>query len=274
MSVFSLRLMAAPAAVGMLVLCSCSVKQETAAGPSESYWSAAAQSYSVGNYVKTADHLEHLLAAENPYAARAIAWRLVLTSGMARGYTDLADRYTAAARVNKPKALELRRTAAGYHAMAARLALQFAQDSDRLRQIPLGNVQLAFALPKGSVQEPPVLWEIGSGNDLSAADREAAETAAVEIGVLLSVCDATGAPGDPAKARQILATGVATVSREAFANTMAQWLKAESTLFARDRLDDPEKLAALQERIDRVLAEGAKVGSARVGLVVNASQSQ
>src|SRR3954470_21132346 len=98
MSVYPLRLMAAPAVIGLLALCSCSATHETTAGVSDSYWSAAAQTYTAGDYAKTVDHLDRLLRDDNPYTARAIAWRLVLTSGLARGYAELADRYTAGAR--------------------------------------------------------------------------------------------------------------------------------------------------------------------------------
>ena len=32
----------------------------------DAYWAAAAQSYSTGDYAKTVDQLDHLLAADNP----------------------------------------------------------------------------------------------------------------------------------------------------------------------------------------------------------------
>lgn len=268
------RALSIPAVLAMLLLASCSAPTKTTARTPDFYWSAAAETYAAGDYAKTADHLEHLLADGNPYTARAIPWHLVLTSGMARGYMDLADRYGSGARANKGKALEFRKNASKYRAAAGRQALRFAQEVDRLQQIPLGNVALAFPLAKGNIAEPPQLWQIATGNWPAPADQEAAEAAAVERGVLTTVCLFAVAPNDPAKARELLGRPGASITREAFANAVAQSLKAESALFARDKLDEPEKLAAFQKRAERVLAEGAKVGSARVGLLVSASPAQ
>jgi len=193
---------------------------------------------------------------------------------MARGYTELADRYTSGARFNKANALALRRTASQYRAAAGKLALRFAQDVDRVQRIPLGKVPLAFAMPKGSAAEPPLLTQIGSGVALTPADQEAAEAVAIQRGVLMTVCQAAGAPNDTARAREILSHATPDVTRETFATALAQMLKTESALFARDKLDDPDKLVAFQKRADIVLTEGAKVGSARIGLLVSASPAQ
>ena len=114
------------------------------------YWSAAAETFAAGNYAKTADHLQRLVESDNEYTARAIPWYLVVTSGMARGYTELADRYATGARFNRANALALNRTASQYRTSAGGLALRFAQDVDRLQRGPLGKVPLAFPMPKGS----------------------------------------------------------------------------------------------------------------------------
>lgn len=277
MSVYSLRIAAVLlAGLGLIGLTSCSAPPQKTAGERslEFYWSAAAETYAAGDYAKTADHLGRLLEKDNRYTARAIPWYLVVTSGMARGYTELADRYTTGARFNRTNARALHQKASQYRTAAGRLALRFAQDVDRLPQIPLGKVPLAFALPKGSAAEPPLLTRIASGVEVAPAERDAAEAVAIQRGVLMTVCLAAGAPNDVAKARDILSQPSPDITREAFANAIAQLLKTESALFARDKLDDPQKLAAFQKRAEVVLAEGAKVGSARIGLLVNASPSQ
>ncbi len=254
--------------------CSTAPTQSANARTPAFYWSAAAETFAAGNYAKTADHLQRLVESDSEYTARAIPWYLVVTSGMARGYTELADRYTTGARFNRVNALALNRTASQYRATAGRLALRFAQDVDRLQRIPLGKVPLAFPMPKGSAGEPPLLTRIGSGVAMTPADQEAAEAVALQRGVLMTVCQAAGAPNDIAKARDILGQPTPDVAREIFANALAQMLKTESSLFARDKLDDPAKLAAFQKRSEFVLAEGAKVGNARIGLLVNASPTQ
>src|SRR5438552_4067541 len=109
MSVFSYRVAALLIALALLGLTSCSGPATARVGTPEFYWYAAKETYAAGDYVKTADHLDHLIDNQNEYTARAVPWSLVLTSGMAAGYMELADHYLAGARVNKANALGFRR---------------------------------------------------------------------------------------------------------------------------------------------------------------------
>jgi hypothetical protein len=276
MSVFSLRAAVAILAMLSLAACSTSTPQKANAGSrsADFYWSAAAETYAAGNYAKTVDHLEKLLEKDNPLAAKAIPWYLVVTSGMVRGYTEIADRYTTGARFNKTNARALLQKAAHYRTTAGKAALRFAQEAERVQQIPLGKIQLAFAMPKGSAAEPPLLTRIGAGMELTQADRDAAEAVALQRGVLMTVCLVAGSPNDTAKAREILGRPSPDITREAFAGALAQLLKTEAGLFARDKLDNPEKLAAFQKRAELMASEGSRVGNARIGLLVNASPAQ
>jgi hypothetical protein len=253
-------------------LMSCSTPRSSTAGTPEFYWSAATETYAAGDYAKTADHLERLIGNTNAYTMRAIPWYLVVTSGMARGYMDLADRYSAGARINKADALAFRRQASNYRKVASGLALRFAQQEDLLQQIPLGKVALGFAFPKGNAAEPVLLSKIAAGMELPAADRDRAEELAVERGVLMAVCLAAGAENDVAKGREIVEGGA--VTRATFGEAVAQMLKLEAGLFSRDKLDEPEKAAIFTERSERARAEAAKVGSARIGLLVSAAPGQ
>src|SRR5689334_5698914 len=110
------------ASVGLLCLAGCSTQPRIATGRTpDFYWSAASESWAGRDYAQTADHLEHLLDP-GIYAARAIPWYLVITSGMARGYMELADRYDSGAHINKANALKFRREAAKNRTAAAKLA--------------------------------------------------------------------------------------------------------------------------------------------------------
>ena len=248
----------------ILGLTSCSGTSTVRVGTSEFYWSAARETYAAGDYRKTADHLERLINDANAYRARAIPLYLVLTSGMAKGYMDLADQYAAGARINKAKALAFRVKAAEYRNTASRLALRFAQSVDRLDQVPLGRMPLDFPFPKGNAAPAPEFLQIGGGVELAPADAETAETLAIQRSVLMTVCLAAGSPNDVAKAEEILGGEGAAISRDTFGRAIAEMLKTESSLYSRNKLDEPEKLAAFQERGARVLAEAAKVGSARI----------
>jgi len=152
------------------------------------------------------------------------------------------------------------------------MALRFAQDAERLRNIPLGKVQFAFPFPAGNPGEPPLFMKITSGIEISPEERDLAETVAVQRGVLMTVCLAAGAANDIAKGRQILGQGATDTTREVFATAIADMLKSQSALFGRDKLDEPEKVAAFQQRAEMAMAEGARVGTARIGLLVKAPE--
>src|SRR4051812_35943033 len=187
MPMFPPRIAGAVVLLALLGLTSCSGPVPEKMGTQEFYWSAARETYVAGDYRKTADHLEKLIDRDDGYAARAIPWYLVLTSGMAAGYMDLADHYTAGARRNKIDALGFRLKATEYRNAASRLALQFAQNVDKLDRVPLGTLPLAFPLPNGNAALPPLLSAIAKGVQLEPADAQEAETITVQHSVLMTV---------------------------------------------------------------------------------------
>jgi hypothetical protein len=96
MSVSSLRVAALLVAVALFGLTSCSGPTTARVGTPEFYWYAAKWTYASGDYMKTVDHLDHLIDTQNEYSARALPWSLALNSGIAAGYMELADSYSAA----------------------------------------------------------------------------------------------------------------------------------------------------------------------------------
>ena len=260
----------------LALLTSCSGSSTVAkTGTSGFYWSAARETYSSGDYLKTLDHLERLIDTDSEYAARALPWYLVLSSGAASGYMDLADQYSAGARANKEHAVAFRVKAMEYRTNASRLALRFAQEVDKIGRIPGGPVPLAFALPSGNAEPPSEFGAIAQGTELAAADAETAQVLAIRHGVLMTACLAAGSKGDVAKTAEILGQAAATAPRATFAAAMAHMLDAEAKLYTRNQLDDPAKLAVFHERAQSVLLDGAKAGSAslvQVGSLTRASQ--
>ena len=275
MSVSSTRTAALLVALAMLGLAACSGPVTTSArvGTPEFYWYAAKETYAAGDYVKTADHLDHLIDNQNEYTARAIPWSLVLTSGMAAGYMELADAYSGGARVNKTNALALRRKASEFRTMASPLVLRFAQNVDKLSKVPAGGIQLAFGLPKGSAAPPALLSHVAGGFPLNAADTEKVQSQNIQRNVLLAVCRAAGAPNDTARTEEVLSHASALISRAAFERTISDILTLESALYSREKLDDPDKLQALKNRAmllsagaNRPAAAGSKVPPVEAGV--------
>jgi hypothetical protein len=264
MSVFAYRVTLIAACLFALVLTSCSGPAATKAETTNFYWSAAQETYASGDYMKAADHLEKVIEANNSFTDRAIPWYLVLTSGMADGYMKLADQYTAGARNNKSRAVAFRVKATTYRGTASRLALRFAQNVDRINQIPLGRLPLAFPLPKGNAEVPAVLASIAGGTELTPADADAAEALTIQHSVLMTACQAAGAPNDVAKTAEILSQSFAGTTRVTFGEAIAHLLDSEASLYTRNKLDDPDKLAIFHQRAQSVLVESAKAGSARL----------
>src|ERR1035438_7858332 len=83
-----------------LALNSCSGPAAPQPGSPGFFWNAAKGTFAAGDYTMTAQHLDDLLSKDDgEYAARALPWSLVLTSGMADGYMEAADAYEKGAKI-------------------------------------------------------------------------------------------------------------------------------------------------------------------------------
>ena len=84
-----------------LILFSCSGSNAPQPGTPAFYWAAARETYAGGDYQKTVENLGNILSSQNDYVARAEPWMLVMTSGMAQGYMDLAEAFDAGAHASR-----------------------------------------------------------------------------------------------------------------------------------------------------------------------------
>jgi hypothetical protein len=224
------------------ILSSCSGSSGPEKGTPAFYWAAARETFATADYVKTVEHLEKLTGSENEYTARARPWLLVMTSGMARGYTDLGDSFEAGARANKNDPTDFRRHTNAYRGEANRLSLEFVEVFDKFRQGKDDPVPIAYPFPTGSAAPVLPLTKAAAGMMLQPAELEPAEKHAIERGVLLAACNAIGAPDDPAKTQELLKAANPQVPRAAFVTAMADTLFQESQLYGLRKLDDPQKV--------------------------------
>jgi len=237
----------------LAVLSSCSSQPAPpATGTPAFYWQAARETFGTGDYTKTLEHLDNLLATDNDYTARALPWSLVLKSGLAEGYMELADHYAAGARVNKADPSAFRRQTSDLRNFANRLALAFAQDFGTAEKLK-DPVPLAFAYPKGSALPVPELARVAGGFVLPQPEAEALQRRVLERDVLLAASRAAGAADNTAKTEQILKSENASVPLAVFLEAMAENLYDQSQLYTRDRLDDPGKLAIFCQRAQEAL---------------------
>src|ERR1019366_1591356 len=90
------------------------------------YWQAAHVVYAAGDYTKTLEDLDQLLATNNEYLDRALPWDLVLKSGLAAGYVDLAENYAVGERMNRSDPTAFHRGVSESRDPAAPLSLHVA----------------------------------------------------------------------------------------------------------------------------------------------------
>ena len=244
------------AVLALAVLSGCSSEP---AGPAKGtpafYWQAATETYKAGDLNKTLDHLDQIIASDNDYTGRALPWSLVLTSGMASAYSELADDYEMGGRVNKSDPTAFRRPISDFRGFANRLSLQFADRAAKLDRIKGDTIPLAFGYPVGTASPVPALATVAGGAVLSVPEAEAAQKRAIERGVLLAACRMAGAPDDTAKTEAILKAPDSKVARPAFVLAVAQTLYNESQLYGPQKLDDPEKATIFCQRAQDMLKD-------------------
>lgn len=232
------------AAVAVLCLTSCS------SGPSAPepgtppfYWGAADETWRSGDYLKTLDNLSHLTADQNDFTVRARPWEIMVASGVARGYSDLADSCENAIRKSPARANEIRRQMNAWRGSANSTTLELA---DTFQKFAAANKQqsipLAFAWPPaGNAAVPAQRDRFAAGAPLSASDLDALEQTMVQRGVLLAVARATGAGEDTAKAQELFHQPTPTVPAETFMVGMGQALYDLSSLYGPKKLDTPKR---------------------------------
>ena len=76
----------------------------------------------------------------------------------------------------------------------------------------------------------------------------ALERRMIEQGIANSVCEAVGAPGDPAKTQSLLNSGNAQVPREVFVLSLADHLYDQALLFDRSKMDKSDRLKILCDK--------------------------
>ena len=240
--------------LALAVLSSCSSgPTPPAVGTPAYYWLAAGETYKAGDYTKTLENLDGILASDNDYTARALPWSLVLTSGMASGYMELSDQYELGWKATKSNPAAFRRSVSDFRVFAKRLSLQFAENAGKLDKVKGDTVPLAFGYPAGTAAPVPALTKVVSGFMLPAPEAAAAQKRAIERGVLLAACRLAGAPDDTAKTEAILKAPDAKVARPAFVLAVSQTLFDESKFYTAQKIDDLEKVTIFCERAQDML---------------------
>jgi hypothetical protein len=217
------------------------------------FWSAAKETYAAGDYMKTIDHLDGIVDSDNEFTARAFPWSLLVTSGLASGYMDLADQYEAGSKVNKEAPASFFRQVSRYRTQAGRLTLHFADVLAKFGDTKVDPVPIDFAFPPGTSAQVPELASVAKGGQLPTAVADNAEKRALERGILLAMVRAVGAPNDPPKAEEILKSAGGKVPRATFMLAMANTLYEEAQLYDWRKENNRDKRMILCQRAQNVL---------------------
>jgi hypothetical protein len=207
------------------------------------FWGAARAAYASADYIKTNDNLGQLTATDNEYTGRARIWELVVSGGLALGYTDLAQAYEDGRKFTRKDAAPFREQVRLHRAAAKQSALLFGEtfrrslDLDKADRIPL-----AFDFPPPAEAAPPQLAKLGKGLLIMGAEADTLQAAMLRDGVRTVASYAAGSPTDSAKAADVYKAGA--VARADFLTGMAAVLFDQSALFGPKKLDEPQRLTA------------------------------
>ncbi|MBZ5583430.1 MAG: hypothetical protein LAQ30_14705 [Acidobacteriia bacterium] len=225
-------------------------------GTAAFYWSAARTTYHSGDFVKASENLVQLITTENEFTGRARPWGLVVSAGLARGYSDLADIYDAGAKANRQNPTPFFKEASALRSAASAAALEFTEGAHQfLGKNKDPNVTLAFEFPTGSAAEPPALKRISGGILIQDSERDLLLKAMLQRGVVLSACEALGSADDTAQALEKLKTGEAQMPRNVFLVALAKTLQAQSELYGPKKLDKPDRAQTLLQVAQESLKE-------------------
>jgi predicted amidohydrolase YtcJ len=243
------------AACVVLAGCSSGPSGPTAGSPAF-YWSAAQQTFRNGDHVKTSDHLSKAMKSAE-YAAKAQPWEMVVNSGLAQGYMELADRYETGARATRGAVPGFRTQVSHLRSLANAAVLQFTESmhafTDKNKE---ETIVLAFPFPSGTTAEPVQLAKVSKGVMPAEAEVASLEKAMLQRGVLLAVANAAGSPNDTAKARERLKEGELKLPRQEFLRAMARALYEDALLYVPSKMDHPQRMKLVcreaKEALDQV----------------------
>jgi hypothetical protein len=210
-------------------------------------WNEARHAYHSGDMAKANDYLSEIQQTDNAFTPRARIWQIVLASGVARGYSDLADAYASGERLNRANALAFHKHVTELRASAAHTAMDFTQAVHAfVARDPSTDVQLGFDLPPGSAIEPAALRKPYGGAMPLEGEVQTLQTTMLEHGVIGSICLANGSANDSAQLLSKFKAEV-TTPRFTFLYAAAKNLFDLSGLFALNRLDQPQKFQVMTQ---------------------------
>ena len=213
------------------------------------FWASAREAYHAGDFTRTDEQLQQILASDNEFVARARAWDILISAGLAQGHAEMADAFEAGARMNRANPTPFRKQVTTERSYASSAAIQFSEEVHKfIARDKDPNVTLEFGYPAGALAQPAALGKVASGMLVQDSERELLQTAMLQRGVLQAVCKALDSDDNPAKAAGKLKTGEVLAPRNVFLWAAARMLEQQSQLFTPSKLDQPNRFNLLSEQ--------------------------
>jgi hypothetical protein len=230
-----------------LIAISCSTApQAPQPGTPAFYWAAAKSTYGAGDFLKATDNLTQIIKGESEFKARALPLSILLNSGIAKAYMEMADNLDTGARTNRANPTPFRRQATLLRGYASSAAMQSAESLHFFQSSVKGDtVAFEFGYPPGNAAEPVQLQRMAKGMLFPEAEIQDLQKAMVQRGVLLSIIRGVGAGADPAKALEIFKAGEVKVPRATYLLAVAKSLHEQAELFCPKKLDQPNRVKML-----------------------------
>lgn len=211
-------------------------------GSPEWLWLAARENFEAGDYAKTDEHLDELADAESEWQKRAVAWRIVLLSGLSRSHRSLGDAYSKGAEKSPAKASSFQNGIQQNRRDARQQGIELAEALPKYLKIlgNDGNVTLDFPFPAGSPNQSALAKRIEGGEVTPDAQQAEATQQEVKRGVLLQTALFSGAGEDVGAARTKFGAGSVEVPRQVFMNALGRTMWVVSEVFDRTHLNQPD----------------------------------
>ncbi|MBZ5625285.1 MAG: hypothetical protein LAQ69_42275 [Acidobacteriia bacterium] len=211
-------------------------------------WASAQEAYRKADFQKTNSSLLEVIHTDNEFTARARPWQIIVSAGVARGFSEMADSYEAGGRANRENPMPFHKQMTNLRSMASGAALEFAEGVHAFMEKDKDpDVRLTFEYPAGAAAEPTAVGKVSTGMLLQDSERDSMQTAMLERGVLLSLCRAVDSPDDPAKTLEKFKAGEVRVPRNVFLFAAAKALHEQSELFSSKKLDQPVRAKLMDQ---------------------------
>jgi len=209
-------------------------------------WATAKQAYSSGDYLRATDNLAKLTTTDNEFRGRAQAALMVISSGLAEGYLEVATAYDAGGKMNPNNRTAFRKRASIAQSHARSTLMQYVEAVHAFTGGEKAEmVDFDFGYPNGTLGELPELLKVMKGVLPQESEADSVQTAALRKGVLSSVCRSVGAGNDAAKTIEIFKKQPLQIPRTTLLLAMAHSLHNQASLFGPKKLDEPLRMKML-----------------------------